>query len=483
MRLLLPSRTGSVSMSGMTDRRGQPTSVSPPLLERPESGAHFAHDRPRSQRGFGFGRAAACAALACFAGAIAVVLVRLVDRPIALPIAVVAVSVAATAGWTALVGRGRRRVTAGVVSALAFGGLLAFSGVVGLMSTLVTAALLAASEAGARAAFGRHRPSGRVVGPALRGVLLVNPRSGGGAADSNHLVEEAAERGIGVILLTPGADLRALAEEAADNGADVLGVAGGDGSQALVADVVRRRGLAFVCVPAGTRNHFALDLGLDRADVAGALDAFEMAVEQRVDLGQVGDRVFVNNVSLGVYAEIIQADSYRDAKVGTAAAMLPDLLGPDRAPSDLRFLGPDGRVESNADVLLVSNNAYQLRSLGGLGIRSRLDSGRLGLVALNIEGARDIAALVALESVGAIERFHGFQRWERPTIRVDATQEVSVGVDGEPLCLTPPLLFRSLPGALRVRVPLHAPGARALRPGVRGTVHGLIRVAAGKQAV
>ncbi|WP_268761378.1 diacylglycerol kinase family protein, partial [Frankia sp. AvcI1] len=168
-----------------------------------------------------------------------------------------------------------------------------------------------------------------MVGAARRGVLLVNPRSGGGAADRHHLAQEAARRGITVVTLTEHADLRSLAEDAADHGADVVGMAGGDGSQALVADVARRRGMAFVCVPAGTRNHFALDLGLDRKDVVGALDAFDHAVEQRVDLGQLGDRVFVNNVSLGVYAEIVQSDSYRDAKMGTAAAMLPDLLGVD----------------------------------------------------------------------------------------------------------------------------------------------------------
>ncbi|WP_397428799.1 diacylglycerol/lipid kinase family protein [Pseudofrankia sp. BMG5.37] len=420
--------------------------------------------------------------MVCFAGAVAVVLARLADRPIALPVSVVAVSVTAMAGWTALVGRGRRRVAASLVAAVAFSGLIAFAGVAGLTSMLVTTALLFASGGAARAAFGRHRPKGTIVGPAQRGVLLVNPRSGGGAADRHHLAQEAARRGVEVVSLAPGADLRALAEHAADGGADVVGMAGGDGSQGLVADVARRRGMAFVCVPAGTRNHFALDLGLDRNDVAGALDAFDTAVERRVDLGQVGDRVFVNNVSLGVYAEIVRSDSYRDAKASTAAAMLPDLLGPDCTPPDLRFAGSDGRAESSADVLLVSNNPYQLHSLGGLGTRPRLDSGRLGLVALRVDRARDLPTLVALESVGAISRFRGFQQWSSPVARVDSAQPVSVGVDGEALCLTPPLLFRSLPGAVRVRVPRHAPGVPVARPGTWGTVPALIRIAAGRPA-
>ena len=64
-----------------------------------------------------------------------------------------------------------------------------------------------------------------------------------------------------------------------------------------------------VCVPAGTRNHFALDLGLNREDVTGAVDAFAEALERRVDLATVNDRVFVNNCSLGLYAKIVQSPS------------------------------------------------------------------------------------------------------------------------------------------------------------------------------
>lgn len=68
-------------------------------------------------------------------------------------------------------------------------------------------------------------------------------------------------------------------------------------------------------VPAGTRNHLATDLGLDRGSVLGALNAFAAAVERRIDLGQVNGRVFVNNVSLGLYAQIVRSPEYRDAKV------------------------------------------------------------------------------------------------------------------------------------------------------------------------
>src|SRR4029077_15424205 len=115
---------------------------------------------------------------------------------------------------------------------------------------------------------------------------------------------------------------------------------------------------AFVCIPAGTRNHFALDLGLDRDDVVTALDAFGPLVERVVDLATVNGRVFVNNVSLGLYAPVVESEDYRAHKVGTAMSMMPDLLGADAQPFDLQHIGPDGEPRSGAHVLMVANNPY-----------------------------------------------------------------------------------------------------------------------------
>jgi diacylglycerol kinase family enzyme len=94
-------------------------------------------------------------------------------------------------------------------------------------------------------------------------------------------------------------------------------MAGGDGSLAVVATAALTHGLPFVCIPAGTRNHFALDLGVDRRDVVGALGAFADGVERRIDVGMVNGRLFLNNVSLGVYADAVRHPAYRDAKLRT----------------------------------------------------------------------------------------------------------------------------------------------------------------------
>jgi diacylglycerol kinase family enzyme len=77
-------------------------------------------------------------------------------------------------------------------------------------------------------------------------------------------------------------------------------------AQALVAGVAAQHGIPFMVITAGTRNHFALDLGLDRADPSACLGALSNAVELRVDLGVIGGQAFVNNASFGAYAAVVE---------------------------------------------------------------------------------------------------------------------------------------------------------------------------------
>ena len=189
-------------------------------------------------------------------------------------------------------------------------------------------------------------------------VLIVNLRSGGGKAARFDLIAQCAKRGIEPIVLEPGDDLAALATTAIDDGANALGMAGGDGSQAMVAAVAAERDVSFVCIPAGTRNHFAFDLGIDRTDVVAALDAFDNGIERRIDLGRVNGRVFVNNVAMGVYGAVVESPAYRDHKMRTVINMLPQLVGPRAERFDLNFTGRDGTRHDRAPLILVSNNSY-----------------------------------------------------------------------------------------------------------------------------
>src|ERR671935_705141 len=138
--------------------------------------------------------------------------------------------------------------------------------------------------------------------PSTNGLLLINPRAGSsGGPAAEELAGEAERRGILACVLGKRDDAAALAR---DGAAAIIGAAGGDGSLASVAAVAVERRLPFVCVPFGTRNHFARDLGLDPDNPLAALAAFS-GDERRVDVGRVDGRLFLNNVSLGLYAQLV----------------------------------------------------------------------------------------------------------------------------------------------------------------------------------
>jgi diacylglycerol kinase family enzyme len=223
----------------------------------------------------------------------------------------------------------------------------------------------------------------------------------------------------------------------------VIGMAGGDGSLAIVADAAMAARVPFVCVPAGTRNHFALDLGLDRTDPIGALDAFGEAVQRKVDVGLVNGRRFLNNVSLGAYGQVIASDEYRANKLGVALEQLPDLIGPEAEPLDLRFIDGTGTAHPSAVAVMVSNNSYELGANFGFGSRPSLIDGELGIVALVQD--RELGPPRVLN-------------WQQSGFRVESDAPVASGIDGESVELASPVEFRVEPLALRVRMPRSAAG-------------------------
>lgn len=385
--------------------------------------------------------AAILLALGAFAGA----LVLFVQRfPNGLSV-IACIGLAALCVWYALRREGTRAlVLLGLAAALGVGAIvLVLTEGQWLGDALVLAALVA-GIACARNAFAVRVALPRPQ-PPRHPVLFFNPVSGGGKATRFHLAEEARRRGIESVELRKGDDLAQLVAEAVARGADALAAAGGDGSQAIVARIAAEEGLPYACIPAGTRNHFALDLGVDRNDVVGALDALVDGGERRVDLAKVNGRVFVNNVSLGLYAEAVQREEYRDAKLRTLAATLPSSLASDTSQHRLRWKGQHGQ-ESGA-MVLVSNNSYRLGRLLGSGTRPRLDRGLLGIAAFGSAPAGERGQRLPTRS------------WTAREFRVDAGDTVPAGIDGEATTLEPPLMFSSIPAALRVRIAPGHPGA------------------------
>ena len=368
---------------------------------------------------------------------------------------------AGAAAWHGLLRRGASRWVLIAVAAL-----LAAAAVVLLVSRdpLFTALVLVPAAGAVACARAAVVGSARLPAatPPSRPVLIFNPRSGGGKAIKFDLAEQARRRGIEPCEMTMGVSLEQTVQELLANGADGLAMAGGDGSQATVAAIAARENLPYACIPAGTRNHFALDLGVDRDDVIGALDAFVDGGERLVDLAEVNGRVFVNNVSLGVYADAVQRPGYREAKIRTILDMLPESAEQDAETSALRWRDPDGLTHDGGLAVLVSNNVYRLGNLIGSGTRPRLDAGRLG--------------------VAVIEPQRWFRRgvvrnWSMPAIEVEGGPSVPAGIDGEAVVLTSPLRFESRPRALRVRIAGQHPGCSPSAGMPGGIWSGLRRLA------
>jgi diacylglycerol kinase family enzyme len=333
-----------------------------------------------------------------------------------------------------------------------------------LWVAVVAAAIWLLASMTARLALVRDHPDWRMPEhpaepPARHPYLIMNPKSGGGKVEKFDLKRKAEELGAEVFLIdgSEPVDVAKVAREAVVQGADLLGVAGGDGTQALVAGIAAEHGIPFVVISAGTRNHFALDLGLNRENPSACLGALADGVELRVDLGRINGQVFVNNASFGAYAEVVETPAYRGDKLNTTLNLLPDLLQGQRGVR-LSARADDTEIRS-PQALLVANNPYGTGDIAGLSRRARLDAGVLGVIGVKVRNVQQaIDLLRGRRAVGV--RVLSTKKIE---ITADAPQ-IPVGVDGEALSMSTPVVCTISPGALRVWVPRDRPGVVPPKP-------------------
>jgi len=333
-----------------------------------------------------------------------------------------------------------------------------------LWVAVVAAAIWLLASMTARLALVRDHPDWRMPEhpaepPARHPYLIMNPKSGGGKVEKFDLKRKAEELGAEVFLIdgSEPVDVAKVAREAVAQGADLLGVAGGDGTQALVAGIAAEHGIPFVVISAGTRNHFALDLGLNRENPSACLGALSDGVELRVDLGRINGQVFVNNASFGAYAEVVETPAYRDDKLNTTLNLLPDLLQGQRGVR-LSARADDTEIRS-PQALLVANNPYGTGDIAGLSRRARLDAGVLGVIGVKVRNVQQaIDLLRGRRAVGV-----RVLRTKKIEITADAPQ-IPVGVDGEALSMSTPVVCTISPGVLRVWVPRDRPGIVPPKP-------------------
>jgi diacylglycerol kinase family enzyme len=361
-------------------------------------------------------------------------------------------------GYWFLAKRGMRRwIGLAVVVAALVGVLVIFLRQDVLIVALISLGLIllggAAAQRALRRPVGKWMPT-RSTPPPRAPFIVMNPRSGGGKVVRFDLQRKAEELGAEVVLIEgPGhVDVAAIVRDAVGRGADLLGVAGGDGTQALVAGIAAEHDLPMLVISAGTRNHFALDLGLDRDDPSTCLRALTDGEEVRVDLGMIGTRPFVNNASFGAYAEIVQSPEYRDNKGRTMLAMLPELLGRDSGTK--LTVRTDSRTLTDQQAILVSNNPYGSGRLRDMGRRERIDGGTLGVLAGRVDSAAESMELLRRQQFRSVTTLVA----DGDVIIEAESDTVPVGVDGEALRVATPVRCTIRPRALRVRIPRDRPG-------------------------
>lgn len=279
---------------------------------------------------------------------------------------------------------------------------------------------------------------------------------------ANDLLAACRERGIDVTVhVCEGARLTETANALARGDVDAVVAAGGDGTVSAVAAGVADAGtdVALGVVPLGTLNHFAKDLGVPT--VEEALDVIAAGHTERIDVGEVNGRVFVNNSSIGLYPEMV---ARRDAErrrsgLGKWPAMVRAAFR-----TLLRFpllhvaiALADSVFSAKTPFVFIGNNEYA-RDVRAIGTRRRLDRGTL-----------------AIHTIRATRRLHMFwvmlravlRRNEPPELEsyaveradiVTSKRSLRVAVDGEVVRMKPPLTYRSRPGALRVFTPLGLAG-------------------------
>lgn len=387
-----------------------------------------------------------------------------------LAVGVGAAAVTVAAGFYFLSQRGVRRwlsLAALVLAPVAVIVVYAFAGL--LWVALASAAIWLAAGMTARSALAGDRmdwrmPERPAVPRPSHPFLIMNPKSGGGKVGKFDLKRKAEDLGAEVFLMSgpEPVDVAEVAREAVASGADLLGVAGGDGTQALAAGVAAEHGIPFVVITAGTRNHFALDLGLDREDPSACLAALTDGVELRVDLGVIGGQTFVNNASFGAYAEVVETPAYRGEKLATTLDLLPDLLQGHRGAR--LTARADGAEIIAPQALLVANNPYGTGDIAGLSRRARLDRGMLGVVGVKVRSARQAVGLIhGTRSAGLIVL-------TAKEIEITAdTPRIPVGIDGEAVSMPTPVPCAIRPGSLRVWVPRDRPGVAPPKPPMNWT--------------
>lgn len=295
-------------------------------------------------------------------------------------------------------------------------------------------------------------------------TIIVNASSGGNKdagllatleeAIRHHRLDASIERA------GSGREITALARKALDRGCGTIVAGGGDGTVNAIASLVAGTGVTLGVLPLGTLNHFAKDLGIP-LDPAGSVEVLSGGYTRLVDLGEVNGTIFVNNSSLGLYPHIVRSRERQQQRLGRSkwvalAWATLSMLG--RYPILDVHVEADGReIVTRTPLIFIGNNEYSIEGLT-IGTRERLADGRICLYLPREVGKATLFWFALRALLGRLREADRFDATCVRELTIETSRRsIHVAIDGEVVTMTPPLVYRSLPGALRVLAPAPEP--------------------------
>jgi diacylglycerol kinase family enzyme len=291
--------------------------------------------------------------------------------------------------------------------------------------------------------------------------VIINGSAGSGHDDeqADNLRTKFAAQGFEarVTLAAGGEDMIAAARQALADGLPIVVAGGGDGTINAVASVMAGTGVAFGVLPLGTLNHFAKDVGIP-LELDAALATVASAARKTVDVGQVNDRIFLNNSSLGLYPDIVRDREKQQSRLGRGkwlAALWATICALRRYPFlNLRLTLDDGAEhQRRTPFVFIGNNAYTMEGFS-IGVRERLDAGKLSLYVAQRPGRLGLLRLGWSALWGRLAQERDFDVIDAEGIVIETRHKrLRVATDGEVTVMAAPLHYRIRPAALTVIVP------------------------------
>jgi YegS/Rv2252/BmrU family lipid kinase len=290
-------------------------------------------------------------------------------------------------------------------------------------------------------------------------IVIVNSRSGPGHENgiAERLTNAFAAGGaeVQISLASNGAEVSRLAQAAAKSDADVVVAGGGDGTVNSIAAAIIETDKALGVLPFGTMNHFAKDL-LIPLELEGAVETILHGKVTQIDIGAVNDHIFINNSSLGLYPSIVrEREKHQRLGWGKWPAFVWAAFGVLRRYPFLDIqIGVDGSEERRrTPFIFIGNNEYEMETLN-IGHRACLDKGQLSLYITNRISRLDLIRLAFHALFGGLRQEKDFIAMCTKEVRINTKhRRLRVALDGEVTVMTPPLHYRTRPGALRVLTP------------------------------